>query len=126
MSVAGTDFTSRATSLALRRCMRCWRTRKSGRPRSLRAITSPSTIRSRSPQRRCAELGPGGGHVVVVAAGHPGDAVADVDEDADAVPLHLVQPLRTGRHAVGLAGEHRAHAGQSGIPAHPHWRETSV
>ena len=65
-------------------------------------------------ERRRAEVGPGSGDVVVVAAGHPGDAVVDVDEHPDAVPLHLVKPLRAGRHAVGLAGEHGAHAGKSG------------
>ena len=61
-------------------------------------------------ERRRGEVGPGGGDVVVVAAGHAYDAVADVDEHAHAVPLDLVQPLRAGRDAVGLAGEHRAHA----------------
>ena len=51
MYVAGTVPDSRRAVCALRTCMRSWRTRKSGRPSSLRAMTSPSTSRSRSPDR---------------------------------------------------------------------------
>ncbi len=49
MYVAGSRSASRAAVAALRTCIRSWSTRKSGSPRSLSAITSPSTSRSRSP-----------------------------------------------------------------------------
>src|SRR6478736_1334239 len=47
--MAGTASASRAIVFALRTCIRSWRVRKSGRPRSLSAMISPSTSRSRSP-----------------------------------------------------------------------------
>ena len=50
---------SRAAVVALRTCIRSWRVRKSGRPRSLSAMISPSTSRSRSPSGLVDELGPG-------------------------------------------------------------------
>ncbi len=80
-----------------------------GCPRSLSAITSPSTSRSRSPSGARAEVGPRRRDDVAVAAEHPGDAVGDVDQHADAVPLHLVHPPVARRDVVGGGGEHRAH-----------------
>src|SRR6478735_10435909 len=46
--MAGTSSARRAAVVAFRTCIRSWSVRKSGRPRSLSAMISPSTNRSRS------------------------------------------------------------------------------
>ena len=59
------------------------------------------------------ELGVGRRHVALVARPDGDDAVAHVDEHPHPVPLDLVHPRVTGRHAIGDGGQHGAHA------AHP-------
>ena len=56
------------------------------------------------------ELGPGHRDVVLVARPHPDPAVRDLHQRPDAVPLHLVGPVRPGRHVVTAGGQHRLHA----------------
>ena len=56
-------------------------------------------------------VGPRDADLVGVAAPQPGGAAVrggQVGEDAHAVPLHLVRPLRAGGQAAGLGREHRA------------------
>ena len=60
-------------------------------------------------ERGRAELGPGDGDVVVVAAEHPEPAVTDLGQRAHAVPLDLVHPLLAAGHVGALGGEHRTH-----------------
>ena len=55
------------------------------------------------------QLGVGGADVVLVARPQLYGAPGDPGEDADPVPLDLVQPLTAARDMGALGGEHRAH-----------------
>ena len=91
-------------------------------PLGQRARSSARRRRTPPPRRRAgrrptgsrAQLGEGDGRVVLVAAPQPGLAAAYLDQDAHAVPLHLVLPLVPRRH-VGAAGARASDAWPSSV-----------